>query len=252
MRNSANGFLGFGSAGRSITLSAIFWITLMAHILTYLILLIFFFIALSSTSVSSVWWLTPFYWPHLIASGVFLCATVDGVQPGLLFTKPSVLASVTMVISIVLSIVAGYYYIIDLWLPCIFNDFGPNLSASQKRICDDERLEVWILFIGSIVLIVLPVAGFIAALWDTLRIVQKTRAFSAVSGAIGNLDAGISNISRRGRSRTQEVEDFEDMDNLDENLYYKMGRKIPRSQNIKNINRSKKKIYRKFNKHTEQ
>lgn len=224
---------GFPGRGRTITLSAIFWITLLAHVITYLVLLIFFWISLASSSVAAVWWLTPFYWVHVLASGIFLVATVNTSTTGFLLGNPSILASIAMVIALILNIVAGYFYIIDLWLPCIFNDFGPNLSGAQKDICNNERLEVWITFIGAIVLIVLPVAGFIAALWDSLRIIQKTRAFSSVSTSFQRLSKGATGIVGKGRKAfrkqmgrsdaTMDLDEFDDVgeDSLESPYYRK-------------------------------
>jgi len=242
--NTGKQLLGIGRGGRTIILSAVFWVTLLLHVLTYLILFIFFLISLSSNSVAAVWWLTPFYWIHLIASGIFLTATADSIQPAIIFLKPSILASFFMIISVVFSIIAGYYYIIDLWLPCITN-IGSSLSSSQEKICNDERMEVWILFIGAIILIILPITGFIAALWDTLRIVQKTRAFSSLSGAAGifgqNQRMGGSNMDNDFETDEFEDEDFgvDDFDTPDS--YYKIGSKNPRNLMNKHYNQKKSK-----------
>lgn len=190
-----SGFFGFG-AGRKLILSAIFWVTLVAHVLTYVILLIFFFVSLTRSDVTSIWYLTPFYWLHILSTGVFLTATLDGVQPGILLAKPSVLVTVLMVLSIVLNIIAGYFYIIDLWLPCIFDGLGPNLNAGEQSICDNERLYLWVMWVGSIILLILPISGFIAGLWDSLVQLAKSRRFSALSGAASQFGSGIASFGR--------------------------------------------------------
>lgn len=187
------GLLGIGG-NRSIILSALFWITLIAHVLTYLILLIFFFVSLARDTVTAVWYLTPFYWVHLVASGIFLAATINTSSSGGLgvLSSPSVYAAVFMVLSFALNIIGGYFYIIDLWLPCIFG-VGPSLNASEQSICDNERLYVWVLWVGAIVLLILPLSGFIAALWDALIQLSRNRAVAGLSGIAGQFGTGFGN-----------------------------------------------------------
>lgn len=205
------GLLGLGG-NRSIILSALFWITLIAHVLTYLILLIFFFVSLARDTVTAAWYLTPFYWVHLVASGIFLAATINASSSGGLgvLSSPSVYAAIFMVLSFALNIIAGYFYIIDLWLPCIFG-VGPSLNASEESICDNERLYVWVLWVAAIVLLILPLAGFIAALWDALIQLSRNRAVAGLSGVAGSFGQGFGNalggfgFGRRGASMSQDI-----------------------------------------------
>jgi len=177
-------FAGFGG-GRKLPLTVLMWVTLLVTTLNWIIVLIFYWVDQSQRKVPIAFYLTPYWWVHILATGVFFAATTDSIQAVSFIFKPSVHATLWMGIATITDIVGGYFIIFDFWGQCIFNKDG--LNSVQKMACNDETMFLWIVWVGSLVAMVFAAVGFALALWDSAVKMVRSRQFSAVSGGFQTL-----------------------------------------------------------------
>ena len=206
------GIAGFGG-GRKTILTALMWIVLIITVLNWTILIILFFVSQAERTVTISWYLSPYWWMHLYATGTFTAATLDSIQPVSFIFKPSVAATVLMGLATVVDLVGGYFYIIDYWGQCLFSSGG--LSALQKIGCDDERLYVWMTAVGAGVAIVFAFFGFVLALWDSVVRFTRTQQFSMVSGhvqKIENVGSGLASGVLGRFAKDESVDDYGEPD----------------------------------------
>ena len=184
------GIAGFGG-GRSTILSALMWITFIATSLNWTILMIFYFVSQASEGAPISWYASPYWWIHLVATGIFAAATIDSVQAVSFIFKPSVAATVTMGIATIVDIVGGYFMIIDYWGQCIFTN-GNGLDTLQRTGCSNERLYVWVVAIGAAIAILTAFLGFVFSLWDSAVRLIRSRQFAMAS-------SGFQTLGERGQ-----------------------------------------------------
>jgi hypothetical protein len=180
MFNNQMGAFGFGGRRSNILLSVALHVVLWVTIIYGIVLFAVFLAYQNNTTI--VWYDTPYWWLHAFATGVFFVSTFDTMQLGMFLFRPSVSATILMALSLVTNVVAGYFYIIDLWIPCIFG-WG-SLDTQQEIMCDDERTAVWFIWWGAWMGIVMALLGFFVALWDAATMLSASSNFSGLSGAI--------------------------------------------------------------------
>lgn len=186
--SSQTGSFGFGGMRKNPILSVAMHVVLWVTVLWGIVLWAFFFSFQSTTSI--VWYDTPYWWLHAFATGVFFTALFDTMQIGMFLFRPSISATVLMALATITNIVAGYFYIIDLWIPCIFGT--GSLDSLQTIMCDDERVELWVLWVGAWMSILLSVVGFLVALWDSATMLSSSPQFAGLS-------SGIRGIAKRAK-----------------------------------------------------
>jgi len=212
-------FPGFG-AGRRMALSVLMWVVLGLTMINWIVLLIFFFVSQSERTVTISWYLSPYWWVHLYASGVYTAAVIDSVQSVPFIFKPSVASTIMMAVATIVDIVGGYFYIIDYWGKCIFSE--SSLTSLQKIGCNDERLYVWVTWTGAWLCILFAFLAFVLSLWDSAVKLVRSRQFGVISGGFniaerqsrrlaGGLAAGLGSQFRPRSSRMKEQQTDESL-----------------------------------------
>jgi len=223
MGMGTGGFAGFGMGRKSI-LSALMWVTLAVTVLNWTVLIIFYWVSQAQETTPISWYLTPYWWMHIFATGAFTAATVDSVQQVSFILKPSLWATVFMALATLVDMVGGYFMIIDYWGKCIFST--NSLNSIQKIGCSNEKLYVWVVAIGAIIAIVTAFVAFVLALWDTVVRFVRSRQFAMVSGGFQELGARGQNLvgGLLRRPSTTESSEFgpETSSTPPENMYHSL------------------------------